>query len=64
MVAAGWSDAQKRAYAIADNKLALNAGWDEGLLRLELGELRNAPSGTRPSVVTSCLIPSAGPGRR
>jgi len=31
------SEAQKRAYIIADNKLALNAGWDEGLLRLELG---------------------------
>ena len=39
MVAAGWSEAQKRAYAIADNKLALNAGWDEELLGLELGEL-------------------------
>jgi ParB-like chromosome segregation protein Spo0J len=40
MVAAGWSEAQVRAYRIADNKLALNAGWDEELLRLELGELR------------------------
>jgi ParB-like chromosome segregation protein Spo0J len=39
MVAAGWSDAQKRAYVIADNKLALNAGWDNELLALELGEL-------------------------
>ena len=28
-----------RAYALADNKLALNAGWDEDLLRIELGEL-------------------------
>jgi DNA modification methylase len=33
------SDAQKRAYIIADNKLALNAGWDEDLLKLELGAL-------------------------
>src|SRR6185437_5728512 len=32
MVARGWSEAQKRAYVIADNKLALNAGWDERLL--------------------------------
>jgi DNA modification methylase len=40
MVAAGWSDAQKRAYVIADNKLALNAGWDDDLLRLELSDLR------------------------
>ena len=39
MVAAGWSEAKRRAYVIADNKLALNAGWDEELLRLELGEL-------------------------
>jgi hypothetical protein len=34
------SAAQKRAYIIADNQLALNAGWDRELLRLELGELR------------------------
>ena len=30
------SETQKRAYVIADNKLALNAGWDEELLRVEL----------------------------
>jgi hypothetical protein len=35
----GLSDAQKRAYVIADNKIALNAGWDEKLLSLELKEL-------------------------
>ena len=39
MVAKGWSEAQKRAYVIADNKLALNAGWDNELLALELAEL-------------------------
>jgi DNA modification methylase len=39
MVAKDWSDAQKRAYVIADNKLALNAGWDNDLLALELAEL-------------------------
>lgn len=39
MVAEGWTDAQKRAYVIADNKLALNAGWDNELLALELGDL-------------------------
>jgi len=33
------TDAQKRAYIIADNKLALNAGWDDELLALELCEL-------------------------
>jgi DNA modification methylase len=36
----GWlTDTQRRAYVIADNKLALNAGWDDEMLRLELGEL-------------------------
>lgn len=33
------TDAQKRAYVIADNKLALNAGWDEEMLRVEFAEL-------------------------
>ena len=33
------SDTQKRAYIIADNKLALNSGWDEEMLKLELIEL-------------------------
>jgi hypothetical protein len=33
------SEAQKRAYVLADNQLALNAGWDEALLRLELADL-------------------------
>lgn len=35
----GLSKAQKRAYVIADNKLALNAGWDEELLSVELNQL-------------------------
>lgn len=34
--------AQRRAYVLADNKLALNAGWDDELLRLELGDLQLA----------------------
>jgi DNA modification methylase len=33
------SESQKRAYIIADNKLALNAGWDEELLAAELADL-------------------------
>ncbi|MEO0637983.1 MAG: DNA methyltransferase [Pseudomonadota bacterium] len=33
------SEAQKRAYVIADNKLAENAGWDADLLKIELGAL-------------------------
>jgi hypothetical protein len=35
MVAAGWSEAQKRAYVLADNQLAITgSGWDPELLRL------------------------------
>lgn len=33
------NEAQKKAYILADNRLALDAGWDEELLRLELEEL-------------------------
>ena len=33
------SKAQKRAYVIADNKLAMNAGWDDALLKAELIEM-------------------------
>jgi len=40
VVARGWSDAKKRAYVIADNKLALNAGWDNEMLALEFSELQ------------------------
>jgi DNA modification methylase len=36
MTARGWSEAQKRAYVLADNKLALNASWDDELLGVEL----------------------------
>ncbi|CAK0770799.1 hypothetical protein WCLP8_4650001 [uncultured Gammaproteobacteria bacterium] len=40
IVLAHLSDAQKKAFRIADNKLALNAGWNDDLLRLELEELQ------------------------
>ena len=33
---------QKRAYVIADNKLALNAGWDDEMLKLEIKDLELA----------------------
>ena len=33
------SDTQRRAYIIADNKLAMNAGWDDEMLRVELDAL-------------------------
>jgi DNA modification methylase len=40
MVATGWTDAQKRAYVLADNQLASNAGWDADLLSLEMKDLQ------------------------
>ena len=40
MTAKGWSEAQKRAYVIADNKLALNAGWNDEMLKIELDGLK------------------------
>jgi hypothetical protein len=36
------TDTQRKAYIIADNKLALNSGWDEAMLGLELSDLREA----------------------
>jgi DNA modification methylase len=39
VVARGWSDVRKRGYALADNRIALNAGWNEELLRLEVADL-------------------------
>jgi DNA modification methylase len=40
IVATSWTEAQRRAYVIADNKLALDAGWDEEMLAAEFAELR------------------------
>src|SRR3982074_1636067 len=34
------TESQKRAYVLADNQLALNAGWDDELLRIELAALQ------------------------
>jgi DNA modification methylase len=39
IVIAGLTENQKRAFILADNKLGLNAGWDEEMLRLELEAL-------------------------
>lgn len=36
----GMSETQKRAYILADNRLALDAGWDDDLLAIELEELK------------------------
>lgn len=35
----GWSEAKRRAYILADNKAALNAGWDVAMLRVEIEEI-------------------------
>ena len=35
------TETQKRAYILADNKLSLNAGWDNEMLAVELAELQN-----------------------
>ena len=42
IVLAHLTPAQRRAYVLADNKLALNAGWDLEMLSLEIGELGEA----------------------
>ena len=39
IVARGWSDKQKQAYVIADNKLAENGNWDMGLFYSELKQI-------------------------
>ena len=36
------TDAQRRAYVIADNQLAMNAGWDADMLKVEIAELADA----------------------
>lgn len=56
------SESQKKAYIIADNKLALNAGWDDELLALELGQLRDdgfdvSLTGFSEDEIASLVIP-------
>ena len=50
------SEAEKRAYVLADNKLAMNAGWDEDLLAEELGALLEMPDLTFDISVTGFSI--------
>lgn len=42
MVAKGWTEAQRQAYVIADNKLAENSTWDTDMLAVELRALDDA----------------------
>ena len=45
---AGLTEAQKKALRLADNKIALNAGWDLEILKLELAEIGSARRRLRP----------------
>ncbi|MFP7572300.1 site-specific DNA-methyltransferase [Marivita sp. S2033] len=42
IVLTGLTESQRRALVLADNRIALNAGWDESLLALELSDLKEA----------------------
>jgi hypothetical protein len=60
IVATGWTDAQKRAYRIADNRLTEAGTWDELLLKEELAELAGEfpveALGFNPSALDSLLV--------
>ncbi len=61
----GWSEKQRRAYILADNKLALNAGWDSELLKLELHALGEtdfnlALTGFSGDELSGIMFPGAG----
>lgn len=67
MTAVGWSDAQKRAYIIADNQIPMTAGWDDARLQAELGALSAAEFdmsllGFSSAELRSMLRASAGLG--
>ncbi|WP_395351041.1 ParB N-terminal domain-containing protein [Variovorax sp. UC122_21] len=68
IVAKGWSETKKRAYVIADNKLALNAGWDEDLLAAELVDLQAEGyalelTGFNEKELLGLLSPDAAPAK-
>ncbi len=44
------SPEQKKAYILADNRIALNSGWDEELLKLELQELQGVDVESQPKL--------------
>ncbi len=62
IVLSGLTDEQKKAYRLADNRLPMNAGWDEDLLRMELSDLINADfdvslTGFIPTEIDELLCP-------
>jgi ParB-like chromosome segregation protein Spo0J len=48
IVARGWTEEQCRAYAIADNEIALNSDWDNAALAAELSDRIISPRVARP----------------
>ena len=59
------TESQKRAYIIADNKLSINAGWDDEMLKVELEELKAdafdlSLTGFDPSELDKLLSPDVG----
>lgn len=46
----GWDETQRRAYTLADNKIAENSGWDEELLKIEIGELLELGTDAAPVI--------------
>jgi hypothetical protein len=66
MVARGWSDAQKAAYTLADNQLALHGTWDTDLLKVELRDLQSQAvdlgvMGFAPAELDQLFAPSTDP---
>jgi DNA modification methylase len=67
MIARGWSDKKKRAYCLADNKLAENAAWDDEMLRAEILALRAEDfdvkiAGFSDAEITALLLEENGGG--
>ena len=67
IVLAGLTEAQRRAYVIADNKLALNAGWNDEMLKVELGDLQSlnfdlSLTGFSVEEIGNLLAPAGTPG--
>ncbi len=54
----GLSDAQKRALRLADNKIALGAGWDLDLLKVELADTTSSAPGKRRRSRATSSTPS------
>lgn len=68
IVAHGWSDDQRRAYTLADNRLAETSEWDEEILRAELADLAaadvdlNMIGWTAEDLADLAAAPDAGSG--